>query len=156
MPLTRSVDEMTQVIISAGETLVDMADYWMEATAEERRDIVWSLFPLDGLISDLEHQSIIGLLPRESILPVLTLGLEQTERWGQRDQGLWLCSEYLPPKRECEDPHLPPPQPSSLTPEQRREALVMVEQGMSLRGVARHFGTLYESIRRLLKKEGSE
>lgn len=156
MPLTHSVDEMTQMVISAGETLVDMADYWMEATAEEKRDIVWSLFPLGGLIYDLERQSIVGVLLRESILPVLVLGLEQTGLWEQRDQGLWLRSECLPPKQARENPHLPPPQPPSLTPEQQHEARMLVRQGISLRQVAKRLGTSYESIRRLGKKTGSE
>src|SRR5947209_7314818 len=35
--------EVMRVRISAGETLEGMADYWTEAIAEERRDMVWSL-----------------------------------------------------------------------------------------------------------------
>lgn len=152
IPVLRTVEEMTQAAISAGETLVDMADYWMEATVEERRDIVWSLFPLGGLVYNLERRCIVGLLPRESVLPVLSLGLEATAQWEQREQGLWLREEYLPPKVEREQMHLPPPQASSLTPEQQRQARALVDQGLSLREVARHFGTSHESIRRLMRK----
>lgn len=38
MPITRSAEELTRTALSAGETLENMADYWNEATAEERRD----------------------------------------------------------------------------------------------------------------------
>ena len=94
----------------------------------------------------------MGLIPRESVLPALALGLEQSARWEQRGHELWLRAEYLPPKRERENPHLPPPQAPSLTPAQQREAREMVKQGASLRQVAMRFGTSHESIRRVMKK----
>jgi len=87
---------------------------------------------------------------------VLGLGLKKTAKWEESYYGLWLCSEYLPPKRGRTNPHLPPPQPPSLTPEQREKALKLVEQGVSIRQVAKQFGTSYESIRRAMKKRKEE
>jgi hypothetical protein len=94
LPGTRSDEERIQAALSAGETLGTLAEYWSEATAEERRDLVWSLLPIGGLVYDLERQAIVGLLPRESVLPVLSLGLEASGHWEQRDGGLWLREEY--------------------------------------------------------------
>ena len=51
---------------------------WTEATVEERRDIVWSLLMVGGLVYDLERRAIVGLIPRSPMLPVLALGLEGT------------------------------------------------------------------------------
>jgi site-specific DNA recombinase len=156
VPVQRSTQESTQAAISAGETFLDMAGYWSEATSEERRDIVWSLLKLEGLIYDLERVLIIGLLPRESMLPVLALGLEKTARWEQRDGGLWLRTEYWPPKLERGKRHLPPPLPS-LTPAQQEEAIRLLrDEGMSLRKVAAVLGTSRETIRRLAQREGIE
>jgi DNA invertase Pin-like site-specific DNA recombinase len=144
--------EIAQAAISADETLGNLASYWTEATEEERRDIIGALFEIEGLVYDLERKIIAGLLPRESILPVLALGLEKTAQWEQRDSGLWLRAEYLPPKLERSNLRKPPLQSPSLAPEQKEEALKLVEQGMSLRQVAKQFGTSYESIRRVMKK----
>ncbi len=83
---------------------------------------------------------------------MLSLGLEATAQWEQREQGIWLREEFLPPKVEREQMHLPSPQAPSLTPEQQRQARALVDQGLSLREVARHFGTSHESIRRLMRK----
>ena len=155
VPIVRDTEEVVQSAITAGETLSDMADYWTEATTEERRDIVWSLLVLGGLIYDLERRIIVGLLPRAGILPVLALGLEGTGQWYQHEGTLWLQPEYLPMKQTQRDnPHLPPPQQPSLTPEQQQEAIAFVLNGMSLRQVAKHFGTSRESIRRVMMKEG--
>lgn len=155
VPIIRDVQEVAQAAISAGETLVDMADYWGEATVEERRDMVWSLLTLEGLVYDLERRIIVGLLPRESMLPVLALGLEKSGQWEQLDHGIWLKEEYWTEKRaEREHPHLPPPQEPSLSPTQQQEALILIQQGMSMRQVARQLDTSYETIRRLMKKEG--
>jgi hypothetical protein len=154
VPVSRDVHEITQATISAGETLVSMADYWSEATIEERRDIVWSLLMIEGLIYDLERRAIIGLLPRVDVLPVLALGLEGTARWEKRDNGLWLRTEYLPDKRDQRDyPHFPPPQAASLTPLQQCEARLLIEQGYSMRQVARHFGVSHGAIWGLMQKD---
>lgn len=155
LPIIRNADETTQAAISAGETLNDMAEYWSEATPEERRDIVWSLLPAGGLIYDLERRCIVGVLPRESVLPVLALGLEATGWWEQRENGLWLKSDSLPPKQDRTSAHLPP-HPPSLTPAQQQEAHAMIEQGLSLRFVAKQFGTSRESIRRVMKRLGQK
>jgi len=149
-------NEIIQAAISAEETLGNLASYWMEATEEERRDIVGALFKVEGLVYDLERKAIVGLLPWKSISPVLALSLEKAAQWEQRDSGLWLHAEYLPPKLERSNLHLPPPQSPSLTPEQREEALKLVEEGMSLRQVAKQFGTSYESIRRAIQKQKQE
>ncbi len=73
---TRSLESMVAAAVTAGETLGDMAGYWDEATPEERRDIVWALLPIEGLVYDLERRVIAGVLPRPDVLPVLALGLE--------------------------------------------------------------------------------
>lgn len=154
LPGTRSGDEMTQAALSAGETLGNMGDYWSEATAEERRDLVWSLLTIGGLVYDLERQGIVGLLPRESVLPVLSLGLEATAHWEQRDGGLWLRQEYWSEKRTRSTPHVLPPQVASLTPAQREEGVALLQQGWSLRDVAHQLGASRGSIHRLARKAG--
>lgn len=120
LPGTRSGDDIAQAALPAGETLGNLADYGSEATAQERPDLVWSLLPIGGLVYDLERQGIIGLLPRESVLPVLSLGLEATGYWEQRDGGLWLRQEYWSEKRTRSTPHMLPPQAASLNGEQAK------------------------------------
>jgi transposase len=151
---TRSGDEMTQAALSAGETLGNLADYWSEATAEERRDLVWSLLTIGGLVYDLERQGIVGLLPRESVLPVLSLGLEATGQWEQCGGGLWLRQQYWSEKRTRSTPHVLPLQASSLTPAQQEEAVALLQQGWSLREVAHQLGASRGSIHRLARKAG--
>lgn len=156
VPIVQDVEELKQAALSAGETLLDMASYWSEAAIEERRDIVWALLEVGGLVYDLERRGIVGLIPRSSMLPVLTLGLERTERWEQRGSGLWLRTGFLPEKQVRENVHVPPPQEEVLTPEQQEEALRLMKQGQSLRQVARHFGVSRGAIHRLAKKVGME
>ncbi|HEY7419492.1 MAG TPA: recombinase family protein, partial [Ktedonobacteraceae bacterium] len=123
IPVEQDTEIVTQAAISAGETLADMAAYWSEAIPEERRDMVGGVLMIEGLIYDLERHTIIGLIPKPSVLPVLALGLEKTGKWEQRDRGLWLCSEYWPPKRDLTTRNLPPPAHPSLSPAQREEAI---------------------------------
>ena len=40
VPEAKDTDKAIQEALSAGETLAGMADYWSEAIAEERREIV--------------------------------------------------------------------------------------------------------------------
>jgi len=154
VPVVQDANKVRQAAVSAGETLLDMAAYWSEATVEERRDIVWSLLMVEGLVYDLERRVIVGLVPRTSVLPVLALGLEATTRWEQREGGLWLRSEYLPEKFVRDEPHLPPPQPECLTSEQKREAMALLKHGWSIRQVASHYEVSRGAIHRLAKKEG--
>ncbi len=150
IPETRDAEKLTQKAISAGETLAHMADYWYEALPEERRDMVWSLLTIEGLIYDLERFAIIGLKPREGVLPVLALGLEATGMWEQRDGMLWLRDDYWPLKRDETYPSRPP----SLTPAQQERAIALIRQGLSLRKVADLFETSYEVIRRVVARHG--
>jgi hypothetical protein len=113
---SRDVDDYTDAAITAGETLAVMASYWSEALAEERRDIIWALLTLNGLVYDLQRQAIVGLIPREEMLPVLALGL--ASRWEQRDSGLWLRAEYLPPRRKRDNSHASLPMQYKLDYEQ--------------------------------------
>ena len=157
LPVEQDAETMTRAAISAGETLADMAGYWGEAAPEERRDMVGGLLLVEGLIYDLERQEIVGLLPRPSVLPVLALGLEKTRKWVQRDTGLWLRSEYWPPKRDLTKRHLPPPAQPSLSPAQREEAIGLLRQpGMSIRKVANILGASRGAVHRLVKQEGIE
>jgi len=148
----KDTQKAIQEALSAGETLLDMADYWSEATAEERRQIVWHLLNADGLVYDLERYTIIGLLPNTGVLPVLALGLEATGMWEQREGGLWLREDYWPPKRERKNPGRSP----SLTPAEQERAVMLIRQGMPLKKVAQLFNLSYESIRLLAKREGIE
>jgi DNA-binding CsgD family transcriptional regulator len=152
VPEIKDPEKAAEEAISAGETLERMADYWYEATAEERRDMVWSLLNAAGLIYDLERHVIIALKPRASVLPALALGLEATSMWEQRRDGLWLREDYWPPKLDREGPRLPS-QPPALTPAEQERAIMFIRQGMSLRKVADLLGTSYESIHRLVKRE---
>jgi transposase len=154
LPETRSGEEKTQAAPSIGEMLGSLADYWSEATAQERRDLVWSMLPVGGLVYDLERQDIVGLLPRESVLPVLSLGLEASGRWEQRDGGLWLRQQYWSEKRTRRTPHVLPPQAPSLTAAQQEEAKALLQQGWSLREVAQQVGASHGSIHRLARKAG--
>ncbi len=154
VPGEQDTEAVTRAAISAGETLADMAGYWSEASQEERRGIVGGLLMVEGLIYDLERQIVVGLIPRPSVLPVLALGLEKTGKWEQREKGLWLRSEYWPPERELGKRHAPPPPHPSLSPEQRKEAIRLLQQpGMSIRKVAAILGTSRGTIHRLVEQE---
>jgi hypothetical protein len=148
LPAVRDPETFTQAVIAAGETLADMAGYWAEAVSEERRDIVWSVLHLNGLIYDLERQAMIGLQPRADVLPVLGLGLEH--RWEVREGGLWLRAEYWPAKRRRPDPHRPPLPEPKLSSEQRQQAQALMRAGGSLRTVAQRFGVSRGAIWRLM------
>ena len=153
VPAIRDADECIQAAISAGETLTDMASYWFEATEEERRDIVWSLLALEGLVYDLERQGIVGLIPGPAVLPVLALGLEP--QWEQRDDGLWLREEYrqVHSTRGIGDPLLAPPyRRRVLTARQQEEALELLRSGMSAQRAGDRFGVSYWVIFRLMKR----
>jgi hypothetical protein len=152
--LERDVEAQVAAAVSAGETLADMAGYWEAATAEERRDIVWALTSVEGLVYDLERRMIAGILPRPDVLPVLTLGLEGI--WERRDDGgLWRRGLGQLPKQE-RIKKVPPQTPPALTPEQREEALKLVQSGLSLHKVAAHFpGVSYGAIWRLLHTQES-
>ncbi len=154
VPKVQDAQGMVREAINIGETLGGMVDYWNEALPEEKRDIVWSLLQLDGLVYDLERQVVVGLRPRDSVLAVLALGLEATGMWEQRNNGLWLKGDYWPPKIVRDNPHSPPPQVSSMTPAQQERAIMLIRQGMSLRQVAKVMGTSYQSVYRLVKREG--
>lgn len=153
LPEIKNTEKTTREALSAGETLVRMADYWSEAIAEERRDMVWSLLNAEGLIYDLERHVIVGLKPRAGVLPVLALGLEATSMWEQREDGLWLREDYWPPKREKVFSGGRPP---SLTLAQQEQAIMLIRQGMPLKKVAELFEISYEVIRRLAKSQEVE
>jgi site-specific DNA recombinase len=152
VPTMRGVEDYTESAITAGETLADMASYWQEALPEERRDIMWALLKLNGLIYDLEQCAIRGLLPREDMLPVLALGLEA--RWEQCDGGLWVRAQYLPPKRQRSNPHAPLPMQYKLDPAQREQARQMARTGMTTRQIAAHLGVSRMAIWRALRADG--
>ena len=147
----KDAQKTVQDALSAGETLISMADYWSEAAPEERRSMVWRLLKQEGLVYDLERHAIVGLLPNANMLPVLALGLEATGMWEQREGCLWLREDYWPPKRD-EKPGREP----ILTPAEQERAIALIRQGMSLRKVAEHFDISYEAIRRLTKRQGIE
>jgi Helix-turn-helix domain len=145
-PTVRSATECTEAAIVAGETLADMADYWDEALPEERRDIVWALLQLGGLLYELERRAIVGLLPRPDMRHVLALGL--SAQWERRGDELWLPSTFIPPKLERSEMTLKPDQ-HKLTPEEREQARHLLAEGKTLRQVAEHFGVSRTAIWRL-------
>ncbi len=130
MPTMQDAERITLAALTAGETLERVVDYWSEAMPEERRDIVWSLLNADGLIYDLERHIILGLRPRAGVLPALALGLEATEMWEQREDGLWLREDYWPAKREVGYIGRPP----SLTKAEQERVIMLIRQGMPLEG----------------------
>src|SRR5260370_3167495 len=71
----------------------------------------------------------------------------------EREDSLWLREDYWPPKFDREGPHLPS-QPPALTAAEQERAIMLIRQGISLRKVADLLGTTYESIHRLVKREG--
>jgi hypothetical protein len=145
---SRDADDYTDAVITTGETLADMASYWSEALAEERRYIVWALLQLNGLVYDLERQAIVSLMPREEMVPVLALGL--ADRWEQRDGGLWIQAKYLPPKGKRDNPHAPLPIQYKLDHLQRRQVRELARSGISVRKLAKHFGVSRTAIWRVL------
>jgi DNA invertase Pin-like site-specific DNA recombinase len=153
LPQLRDAEAVTQAALAAGETLADMAGYWGEASDEERRDMVWALLALGGLVYDLEHQGIVGLIPRPDTLPVLALGLGAG--WEQRDDGLWLRETAAAPATYARSTGLadaPPTRSTSLSPAQREQALELVRAGRSPQQVADALGVSYWVILRLLKR----
>jgi site-specific DNA recombinase len=155
LPTLRDASECTEAAIAAGETLADMAGYWAEASCEERRDMVWALLQLGGLVYDLEHQVIIGLMPRHDMLPVLSLALEA--EWEQRgDDGLWLHEAHRQAhaaRRPLQMLQAEPPfRAHTLSPAQRKEALDLLRAGQTPQRVANHFGVSYWVILRLLRR----
>jgi transposase len=154
LPL-RLAHNAVQETLNVGETLEEVASYWSEAAHEQRQEIVTGFLAGEGLIYDLERRAIVGLLPHASVLPVLTLGLQHTAQWEQRDGGLWLLQDSWPPKQDLTKRHIPPPPPPSLSPAQREEAVKLLhEPGMSLRNVASRLGTSRATIHRLAQQEG--
>jgi len=153
LPLLQPHDAeaVTRAALAAGETLADMAGYWGEASDEERRDMVWALLALGGLIYDLEHQGIVGLIPRPDTLPVLALGLGAS--WEQSDDGLWLretpAATYA---RSTGLADAPPTRSTSLSSSQRDRALKLVRAGRSPQQVAEALGVSYWVILRLLRR----
>jgi hypothetical protein len=146
----RGVAECTQAAITAGETLADMASYWLEAEPEERRDMAWSLLELEGLLYDLERGAIVGMRLRPDVLVVLALGLAPT--WEAADATtLTLRQEACPPKRPRPNPHRPPLPARKLTPTQCAAARALVESGQSLRAVGQAFGVSRMAILRLMQ-----
>ncbi len=156
-PIHTTTDLRAQIaaVVSAGETLADMAGYWTEATAEERHDILWALLQLEGLLYDLERHAIAAVLPRPEMLPILSLGLEAAGAWEQRsDGGLWQRELTSLPVRDRAASRKPPQTPPALNPEQREEAISLVRAGQSLRHVGAHFGVSYGAIWRLMQTAG--
>jgi DNA invertase Pin-like site-specific DNA recombinase len=151
VPAVQDTEKITQEALSAGETLERVADYWSEAVAEERRDIVWSLLKAEGLIYDLERHVIVGLKPRAGVLPALALGLEATSMWERREDGLWLREDYWPPKHEKVFSGGRPP---TLTRAQQEQAIMLIRQGVPLKKIAELFEISYDVIRRLAKRHG--
>ncbi|HLY32085.1 MAG TPA: helix-turn-helix domain-containing protein [Ktedonobacterales bacterium] len=151
-PRLRDPEDCTRAAIAAGETLADMAGYWGEAAPEERRDMLWALLSVGGLVYDLEYQGIVGLLPRPDVLPVLALGL--ATNWEQRDGGLWLRDEArVTHTARSVKVTTVPYRAHRLTPEQREQALDLVRAGQSPQQVAAQFGVSYWVIFRLVKRD---
>jgi DNA-binding CsgD family transcriptional regulator len=154
LPIVRDAGECTEAAIAAGETLADMAGYWAEASPEERRDMVWALLQLGGLVYDLEQQVIAGLLPRPDMLPVLSLALEA--EWEPRDDALWLRQEHHQAHAARRPVHAlqarPPFREHVLTPTQRTEALDLLRLGQRPQQVAGALGVTYWVILRLLRR----
>jgi hypothetical protein len=61
---------------------------------KERRDIVWALLQLGGLLYDLERRAIVGLIPRPDMLHVLALGL--SAQWERRGDGRAVVHSKMP------------------------------------------------------------
>src|SRR5260221_5027828 len=148
LPLQRDPAAFAQAAIAAGETLADMASYWLEAVPEERRDIVWTVLTLGGLVYDLERGVIVGLLPRPDVLPVLALGL--AHRWEPREGGLWLQPAYWPAKRHRGNPHRPPPPERKLSMAQGEQVRALARAGRSVRDIAAEFGVSRGAIWRIM------
>ena len=114
---------------------------------------MWALLNLNGLIYDLERGVIVGLVPRDDMLPVMALGL--SARWENRGDGLWLQEALLPPRLERDEMRHVPYQ-RRLTPAQCRQARALVASGKTLRAVAAHFNVSRMAIWRILQDGGDD
>ena len=150
-PRVHDVEALTRSALKSGEAFAGMANYWVEATPEERRDIVWALLAMEGLIYDLERRAIVGLIPRQEVAPILAVGLEA--QWQMQENALWLREEHLPPKHVRDAPHQPPVPEFKLGPAQRAQARALIQGGMSLRRVATQFGVSRMAVWRALRAE---
>ncbi len=156
LPPARTLQEAAEYLkgaIAAGEALADMASRWDMASSEERRDIVWALLNRNGLVYDLQRQSIAGMTPRPAVLPLLDLGLR--EHWQLRDGGLWLRPEHLDyfSMNTGEEVDTLPYRAHRMSTEQRQKAVALLESGMSPQKVAQQLGVSYWVIFRLMKRD---
>ncbi|MGO8946880.1 MAG: recombinase family protein [Ktedonobacterales bacterium] len=149
---THNLDTDVHLAVSAGETLVEMAEYWPKGAPMERRDILWALLMSEGLIYDLERWAIVAVIPRRDVLPALALGLDP-KLWQQRSGGLWLREQCIPPKRSRPEFKHPPLPECKLNGEQAAAALKLVRSGKTLREVGKLFGVSYSAIWRLMQAE---
>jgi hypothetical protein len=143
----QSVDACIQAAIFAGETLVDMASYWVKALPEERRDIVWTMLQFGGMRYDLERRAIVELVPKPEMLDVLALGL--SAQWERCGKELRLQASYLPRKLERPEMAFKPYQ-RKLDPTECEAARKLVADGKSLRQVAAHFNVSRMAIWRII------
>jgi len=83
------------------------------------------------------------------MLQVLAVGL--APNWELSENGLWLQDQFLPPKRERQNPHAPLPMQFKLDPLQRQLAREMARSGMTIRQLADHFGISRMAIWRAIQ-----
>jgi transposase len=152
-----SGEEYGQHAIAVGKSLMEAANCWISGTSTERRDLVWSMLDLNGLVYDLQRQCIVGIKPRDVALPALKLGLQ--EHWRLHDQGLWLREEYIDIYAATGKVELGDALRSRgrrLGADQWQEAKHLLQEGMPPQEVARHFHVSTWVILRLIQRDEPE
>jgi DNA invertase Pin-like site-specific DNA recombinase len=153
--------------LEVAEMLSDLATYWDTASIRRQHEVVAALFMPEGIIYDLQRQLIIGLRPRPEALPALETGLAHQWHGGESstaDQGhavgeftnmLWLKPEYydLYARRSVTAAaEYQPAQRTSISKEQREQALALLATDQSLRQIADQLGVSYWVVLRLAQR----
>jgi transposase len=165
MALIHDLDSFLERAQEVADLLGDLADYWHTASMRRQHEIVAALLMPGGVVYDLQRQLIIGLRPRPEAQPALELALgDEWERGDDSRQGfesscytsmLWLKPEHYDRharRSASEAADYQPAQRSTITQEQRAQALALLNTDQSLRQIADQVGISYWAVLRLAQR----
>jgi DNA invertase Pin-like site-specific DNA recombinase len=159
-------EEFLERAQEVADMLADLANFWSTASMRRQHEVVAALLMPEGVVYDLQRQLIIGLRPRPEAQPALELALATA--WQREDDDssrglestcytnmLWLKPEYydrLARRSALEAAEYQPAQRSSITKEQREQALALLCTDQSLRQIADQVGISYWAVLRLAQR----
>jgi DNA invertase Pin-like site-specific DNA recombinase len=163
---THDFEGFLERALEVAEMLGDLASYWSTASMRRQHEVVNALLMPEGVVYDLQRQLIIGLRPRPEAQPALELALatEWQRRHNDSSRGshancytsmLWLKPEYYDRyarRSASEAAEYQPAHRSSITKEQRAQALALLGTDQSLRQIADHVGISYWAVLRLAQR----